>query len=139
MTDVHCVPLYKSLLDAPQKVLNMETIYGRRLSCRRRGTARRSGSVEMQGRTAAIAAAEIQMKFFINYKTRETSLCSASFLGCQHDTARIYCCAPSAGTCYRSIFPTRGALSSKPAARRTPLLLSIDGTDGRTDGRSTVS
>jgi len=27
MTDVHCVPLYKSLLDAPQKVLNMETIY----------------------------------------------------------------------------------------------------------------
>jgi len=27
MTDVHCVPRYKSLLDVPQKVLNIETIY----------------------------------------------------------------------------------------------------------------
>ena len=43
----------------------------------------------------------------------------------------------SAGACYRSISPVLTALDQQ--TRRTPLLLSIDGTDGRTDGRSTVS
>ena len=40
----------------------------------------------------------------------------------------------SAGACYRSISPVLTALDQQ--TRRTPLLLSIDGTDGRTDARS---
>jgi len=39
----------------------------------------------------------------------------------------------SAGACYRSISPVLTALDQQ--TRRTPLLLSIDGTDGRTDAR----
>jgi len=39
----------------------------------------------------------------------------------------------SAGACYRSISPVLTALDQQ--TRRTPVLLSIDGTDGRTDAR----
>jgi len=76
------------------------------------------------------------------------SLCSASYVGCQHDTARICagaCCTAhlqlvrdTGARGYRSISPTHMAL--KPSANQqqtlsTPLLLSIDGTDRRTDAR----
>ena len=74
------------------------------------------------------------------------SLCFASYVGCQHDTARICagaCCTAhlqlvrdTGARGYRSISPTHMAL--KPCANQqqtlsTPLLLSIDGTDRRTD------
>jgi len=61
-----------------------------------------------------------------------TSLCSASTFGCQQDTARI-CCSAVAAVCRRVLSPAGGALSSKLAC--TLLLLSIDGTDRRTDAR----
>jgi len=70
---------------------------------------------------------KIDVSFITEHKT---SLCSASFLGCQHVTARICCRAPLPA-CYRSVTRARGALSSKP-----PLLLWIDGTDRQTDARS---
>ena len=56
---------------------------------------------------------------------------SASSLRCQHDTARSRCSAPRLLAI--DISCPRGALLQ---TRRTPLLLSIDGTDGRTDGRT---
>jgi len=64
------------------------------------------------------------LRHFMQYKT---SLCSASSLGCQHDTARPTFAAERraatpllliTGACYRSTCPARGALSSKPTARR---------------------
>ena len=52
---------------------------------------------------------------------------------------RRACCTASASRLQLSIHISRlqGALSSKPAG--LPLLLSIDGTDRRTDGRPTVT
>ena len=71
-----------------------------------------------------------------------TSLCSASSLGCRHDTARIYCWVPrlravaplllSADASCRSISPVRG----RGAQQQTSRTHSIDGTDGRTDGQT---
>jgi len=78
-----------------------------------------------------------------------TSLCSASYIGCQCNTARICCerrlrrrcCmlrAPAAGTQRRrpplsiDISCQKGALQQ---TRRPPMLLSIDGTDRQTDAR----
>ena len=84
---------------------------------------------------------------------KETSLCSASYVSCRHDSARMCCCraqfaaerraaAPlllSAGACSnRSICPAHRVLSSKPAARQC-CGRSMGQTDGRTDGHSTVS
>jgi len=48
---------------------------------------------------------------------------------CKQDTARI-CCGAVAAERRRLLSPAGGALSSKPACT---LLLSIDGTDRRTD------
>ena len=73
-----------------------------------------------------------------------TSLCSASSLGCQRDTARICCCAP----CYGAVAAERHhlllidifcppALSSKPATCRC-CCQSMGHTNGRRD-RQTVS
>jgi len=76
-------------------------------------------------------------------KQRLTNLCWASSLGSQRDATRICCWAflqlvRSAGArSYRLLSPAGRALSSKPTGRRCcrqpPLLLSIDGTDRRTD------
>jgi len=65
-------------------------------------------------------------------------------LGCQHDTARICCCAPCCGAvaaerrCLLSIDMSclRGA---QQQTHRTPLLQPNDGTDRQTDGRPTVT
>ena len=61
--------------------------------------------------------------------TITTSLCSASYLGSQHDAARN----SRAGGSYRSISAVR-ALAT--AISCVTLLLSIDGTDRQTDGRT---
>ena len=65
-----------------------------------------------------------------------TSLCSASYLGCQRDSARICCWAP----CCDASAPERtcswyATQDSQQQTRRPPLLLSVDWTDRRTDGR----
>jgi len=73
-----------------------------------------------------------------------TSLCSASSVDCQRDTARICCWAPApaarrsqrAGS-YRSISSARKALSSKPVARRC-CCRSMGQTDVRMDWRTLV-
>ena len=52
--------------------------------------------------------------------------------GCQHDTARICCWAPSCAI-DRYLLPSCGALSSKPAARRGCCCRSMGQTDGQTD------
>ena len=62
----------------------------------------------------------------------QTNLCSASFLSCQHGTARICCRAPA--NSYRSISPARGRSAANPAACRCCCR-----STGQTDGRSTVS
>ena len=64
---------------------------------------------------------------------------AASYLGCQHDTARI--CRGAVAAERRRLLSidiscSRGA---QQQTRRKPLPLAIDGTDRRTDGRSTVS
>jgi len=72
--------------------------------------------------------------------TVTTSLCSASSLGCQRDTAHI-CCRTQ---CCGAVAAGRPPLSidipcphgAQQQTRRTPLLLSIDGTDRRTDERT---
>jgi len=61
--------------------------------------------------------------------TITTSLCSASYLGSQHDAARN----SRAGGSYRSISAVR-ALAT--AISCVTLLLSIDGTDRQTDRRT---
>jgi len=65
-------------------------------------------------------------------------LCSASYVGCQRDTARIHCWAPCSDDAAagrrrcQSISPARTALSSKPAARLVCGRM-MGQTDGRTD------
>jgi len=70
------------------------------------------------------------------------SLCSASSLGCQHDTARIHCWTPCCGAVAAGhrrpslsidVFCTH---SAQQQIRRTTLLCRWDRqTDGRTDAR----
>ena len=69
-----------------------------------------------------------------------TSLCSASYVDCERDTAR-WCCLPrpqlvlyASARRSRSISYARRALSSKPAGRRRRCCWLM----GQTDGRSTV-
>jgi len=93
-------------------------------------------------------------------RQQQTGLCSASYVGCQRDTARICCWAPccgcravrrapwlccarlqlSAGACYRSISPI--LLSARRSATNPPAA-AVNRWDRRTDrqidGRSTVS
>jgi len=77
----------------------------------------------------------------ILYLPTTTSLYSASYLGRQHDTARICCWAPCCGAVAAECrCPLLSIVScphgAKQQTHRTPLLLSIDGTDRRTDGRT---
>ena len=93
----------------------------------------------------------VHIKRGFGQQTKETSLCSASYVGCQRDAARICCWAPccgavaaeyraaaplllSASACYQSTSPSRRALSSKPVARCC--CRSMGQTDGRTDRRT---
>ena len=64
---------------------------------------------------------------------QKTTLCSASYVGCQRNPARI-CCR---GLCYWPAID-RCLLRAGPQqqTRRRPLLVSIDGTGRRTDGRT---
>ena len=73
------------------------------------------------------------------------SVISLLYGGCKRDTARICCCCgavvagrsvPGARRCRpRDLLP--GPRGAQQQTRRTPLLRSIDGTDGQTDGRTT--
>jgi len=78
----------------------------------------------------------------VNNNSKQTSLCQSS-LGCQQDTARICCWTPCCGAVAagrRAPAPSidiscrRGAWQQ---TRRMQQLLSIDGTDRRTEGHST--
>jgi len=63
-------------------------------------------------------------------ENNKSSLCSASFLGYEHDTARICCCALSIDTsCPRDAQQQTGCTLQR---------LSNDGTDSRKDGRTDV-
>jgi len=84
--------------------------------------------------------------FTQNIKDNSFVKCTASFLCCQHDTARICwqtpCCGAVAAGHRRpplsiDISCPHGA---QQQTRRTPMLMSSDGrrTDRQTDGRSTV-
>ena len=73
---------------------------------------------------------------------KSTTLCSASYVGCQSDAARIWCSRRAV----QQPIDISYLRSAQQQTRCKPLLLSIDGTDGqtvmtdgRTDGRSTVS
>jgi len=65
-------------------------------------------------------------------ETSTTSLCWASSLGSQHDATRI-CCWARRPQLSIDICCTRPRLAANQS--HAPLLLSIDGTDGRTDNR----
>ena len=76
-----------------------------------------------------------------------TSSCSASYVGCQRDAARICCsgamlrapCTAGAVAAERRRLLSIDIscwLGAEQQTRRRPWLLSIDGTDRRTDGRS---
>ena len=74
------------------------------------------------------------------WKYSTTSPCRASSIGSQHDAA-CFCCgapAPPAGR-YRSVTGTRRSQGAQQQTNRTRQLTSIDGTDRRTDGRTTDS
>jgi len=73
---------------------------------------------------------------------KSTTLCSASYVGCQRDAARIW----FSRRAVQQPIDISYLRSAQQQTRCKPLLLSIDGTDGqtvmtdgRTDGRSTVS
>jgi len=70
----------------------------------------------------------------------DTCLCSACYGGCKRDTARICCCgAVAAGRPAPAAVdhrPVSCQLAAQQQTRRTPLLRSINGTDGQTDGRT---
>ena len=71
------------------------------------------------------------LPIYCRHKQTLTSLRWASYVGWQHDTARICCRSPCCGPCSnRSISPIRRAHSSKPAARCCSRW--VDQTDGRT-------
>jgi len=65
---------------------------------------------------------------FILFPT--TSLCSASYLGSRHDAAR----SRSSGAC-----SNRSILSAARAQAAASRQMSMEGTDGRTDGRRIVT
>jgi len=104
----------------------------------------RSRTAREQNRTADQNAHWFKIAKLIR-KLNRTSLCWASFLGSRHDATRICCWAPAPAVdvdrqlvrdarSYRSI----SAAGAQQQTCRTPLLLSIDGTDRRTDGHPTV-
>jgi len=87
-------------------------------------------------------------------RTGETSLCSASYVGCQHDTASLCCREPALAALHACSWYATPApeaigwyLLPTGCSAENALLLSFDGTDkwkdrrtdGQTDGRSTVS
>ena len=60
------------------------------------------------------------------------------YVGSPYRRAKIYAARmPCGGSSHRSIFAARARAQQQ--TRRPPLLLSIDGTDGQTDGHSTVT
>ena len=79
-----------------------------------------------------------------------TSLCSASYIGCQCNTARI-CCEPAApllhaeGTCSWYAAPAPASVDrclmpeGRSAANPSATDAAVDRWDRQTDGRSTVS
>jgi len=72
-----------------------------------------------------------------HHKLFETSLCSASSVGSQHDAARICQCLQYGTRSYRSISAAHA--SAQQQTHRPPMLLSIDGTDKRADRCPTVT
>ena len=70
----------------------------------------------------------------------QTSLCSASYVGCQRDTARVCCSAPAPATrrtcCTALSIDISCSQGAQQQTHCTPLLLSMDRTDRRTDGRT---
>ena len=73
------------------------------------------------------AAAAVWYRTIINTLSCRTSLWSASYVGCQRNTARICCWAPAICRC---LLPA-GRSAANP--RRRPFLQSSDGTDRQMD------
>jgi len=69
-----------------------------------------------------------------HYTDWNTSLCSASSLGCQHDTARI-CCWAQSPDIDRYLLPATRSAANPPHAAAAVDWRDIQ-TDGRTDART---
>jgi len=80
-----------------------------------------------------------QMSFksncILTQKSIHKSVLSLPILGSRYDAACMCCWAPAPRTDYRSISAARAG-AQQQTRRTPPLLLSIDGTDRQTDGRT---
>ena len=119
--------------------------FGRQNSCWKRAVRRRRK--ETVGKLVNIAYPTVNIATswlltigsrLIWSSLRTSSLCSASSLGCQHDTARICyvlrrrCCqAPVPAAVDRYLLPTRRSAANPPHT-----VAAVDRQDRRTDGRT---